>query len=229
MSFNKQDKLLFFGFEHDITVDVVPTLRKEGADITWISNLKEGYDVDIDFKALYSGNFEASSMPKNSETIYNKVYNKIIYFLNIQARKHEYTHEDNLFDMIDYFNIYFNYFMTLLKKNKFKAIVFSRGPHCGPSYNLYLIAKELGIKTIIFSFGAYFPGKTSYMFDIEEYGDLDVLPELSTTECKHIKRSSKQFIMDIPFELNKFVRKPNKMIYSIKEILKKLLKNNLSF
>lgn len=53
-------------------------------------------------------------------------------------------------DYREYFKYYINYFGALFEQKNFRYVVFSSIPHEGPDYLIFLIAKQLGVKTLVF-------------------------------------------------------------------------------
>jgi len=217
-------KLLMYGFSNPVTDAVVPSLRKKGFQVTWFGLDEPGYNAAPD---RFVGKFSKFSktplpMPNGFGEIHAKCFESIIYFLNICIRPYGRYFEKNLFDMIDEFNIYFNFYAQELSKNKVDAILFSYAPHDADAYVLYLLAKQLGIPTIIFYPGTYFPNKTNYLFDLNDLGDVTLVPKLSKTPVPPLKPGVNQKLERVDYAVNPYiVKQPNKNSVALKRWLKR--------
>ena len=105
--------------------------------------------------------------------------------------------ENNFMDMMDAFHIYVHFFIDLLKSNSIDYIFFSTIPHHA-DYILYLVAKELNIKTVAF-LQSQEPGKA---FMVSETGDLGALSEnaesIRPTPLQRNERKSHWYMQHIP-------------------------------
>ena len=105
-------------------------------------------------------------------SISEKLAPHIPAFLYIYSRKPILNGENNFMDMMDSFHIYVHFFIDLLKSNDINYVFFSTIPHHA-DYILYLVAKELNIKTVAF-LQSQEPGKA---FMVSEIGDLGALSD----------------------------------------------------
>lgn len=70
-------------------------------------------------------------------------------FLYMYSRYPALNAEHNFIDMMDAMHVYTDFFLDVLRTNRIDYAFFSRTPHRGPDFILYLVAKELGVKTFI--------------------------------------------------------------------------------
>ena len=130
-------------------------------------------------------------------SISEKLAPHIPTFLYIYSRKPVLNGENNFMDMMDAFHIYVHFFIDLLKSNSIDYIFFSTIPHHA-DYILYLVAKELNIKTVAF-LQSQEPGKA---FMVSETGDLGALSEnaesIRPTPLQRNERKSHWYMQHIP-------------------------------
>ena len=102
---------------------------------------------------------------------------------------HLYTNS-SIFALQNIFFMLCDFFMNMLKSNSIEVIYFNNIPHDGADFVLYLIAKELNIKTVIATPSSIFPNQFFYSFNIEEFGNFDILPEIGLKTPYIIKKES---------------------------------------
>ena len=103
--------------------------------------------------------------------IYRELMEYANAFLYIYSRRPTLNGENNFMDMMDAFHIYIHFFINLLKTNDIHYVFFSTVPHHA-DYVLYLVAKALKIKTVVF-FQSLEPGKAFMGTDINQLGSID--------------------------------------------------------
>ena len=101
--------------------------------------------------------------------IYPKIMPHASTFLYMYNRYPALNGEHNFQDMMDAMHIYTHFFFDLLKSNRIDYVFFSRVPHRGPDYILYLVAKELDVRTFILH-QTTTPGKALLTTDMHETG-----------------------------------------------------------
>ena len=107
---------------------------------------------------------------KEFRHIYKELMKHSSAFMYIYARKPIFNGENNIMDMMDAFHIYIHFFIDLLKVNNINC-VFLKVPHHA-DYILYLVAKALRIKTVLF-LQSMEPGKSFIATSIEQLGSIN--------------------------------------------------------
>jgi hypothetical protein len=95
---------------------------------------------------------------------------------------------------LDYFEAYVDYFSSLFRSRKFKAVIFSNIPHEGPDLIVFLVAKLLGVKIYIF-FQSIFKGRFFVSGDLQVFDPLLVNRELS--ENSHLVKVAREAIENV--------------------------------
>ena len=114
----------------------------------------------------------------------------------------------NIHDYLNLFNLIVNYYYCNYKKYDIQLLILNRSPHVGHDFLRYLVAKELGIKTLILE-QSLFPNKFFYYFDFYDYG-------LFKTSTKYFQ--SEHFKIEKKFEKELFYMKGVGKKKSLREI-----------
>lgn len=219
-SFSSQGQgVLIWGFESNILKTLVPTLRQTHPHCIWAGFHHQGAEYDID--EMTKGNIGYYPLPEQIEPIYQKVYQELHYFYNIDWRTQQYYMDKTLYDALDKFNQLFNFIVHLFRTHDIHTIVFSFMPHDSASFMAYKIAKAMGLKTIIFTLAAYFINKAHVIFDIEDFGKLEGIPKLSKTPPPQIEKTFEQRVPSLSYELSRFTSNHPNWWVKFKEPLKK--------
>lgn len=131
-----------------------------------------------EWKVALTGNGETVSKFYKyvPEEIYDNVYEHFNVFCNMYGRiaKNNTTTygEKNFYEFYNDFNLYLNYFFKVFTTNNIDLVVFSRAPHMGHDYLAYLVAKKLGIHTLLLE-QSHFPDKFFYSWDQQDFGDFN--------------------------------------------------------
>ena len=108
---------------------------------------------------------------KHNEKIYSKIFSQIHKIIENVAR-HDKDYQQQTFpDFINHFNIWYRFCYGYLLKEKIDLLILMVYPHCGFDNILYLLAKELNIKTIILMQESQIESNLpiiTYCFDAEE-------------------------------------------------------------
>jgi len=114
-------------------------------------------------------------VPFNSE-VYLKLYSNIDIFMSIFTRHQEKFETLGYYWHLDQFNILYNFFYGMLTKESIDLVLFGTIPHIGPEIVLYLLAKELNIRTILIAPNLQTQKQLFYLENIEQFGDFDHIP-----------------------------------------------------
>ncbi len=177
-----------------VWIDKGKYAKRTGAEIT--HDLNTFYrKLEIQKKtSMLSINYQYH---KEFLSIYKKLMPHACSFLYIYSRKPILNGENNFMDMMDAFQIYIHFFIDLLKTHDIRYVFFSTIPHHA-DYILYLVAKELNIKTIAF-FQSLEPGKAFMVTDINQFGSLKNSPkDIPPIPIKRDERKSYFYTKNIP-------------------------------
>ena len=167
----KEKNVFIWGFHSESCVHAINILKKKGIiDVKgWVGIAPE---CDHDMVRFYTGDFTTGQYHGSADNIYEDIFDSTIYqFMDMMSR-HSFYVEKSFYDMLNIFNIYFDYFSNYLIKKNIQIVLFSNLPHEGADIILYKIAKKMNIKTILF-YQTLFPNKFFYVYDIEDFGKFD--------------------------------------------------------
>ena len=142
--------------------------------------------------SFYSGEFTNPAYQGGGSEIYDKVYEALPRFIDMNCRNSGYDtttyyNEKTFHDHLHLFNQLFDYFYNLVVANKIELIIFSRVPHLGADFILYLIAQYLGIRSLFF-WQSLFPARFFFCYHWDDFGDFREVPQLSDPVPFHIER-----------------------------------------
>lgn len=179
---------LIWGFEEGVGQEIVGAISNDSQFkvCEWISD-KPHATIDIwDFLLM------RESMLTDyiyDEKVYLACYEKgLNTFINMYSRCSPY-YTRTYHDFIDAFNIYFRKMYELVITKNIELVVFSNIMHEGADYILYLIAKELKLKTILFYqtlFNSFF-----VVNDKDDFGEFKNCKTLAELKEQKIVKSHK--------------------------------------
>jgi hypothetical protein len=186
------NRVCAWGFQDECS-KVIEMLR-ECSEIDLVEWVGLGAECKINSHALFDGNFKDYPCEDADEELYETVYKHIATFFNMYGRKHKEEtsyNSRNVYDYIDLFNRYFNLFRHLLVSRKIDLVVFANFPHEGPDMILYLLAKSLGLETILF-YQSIFPNKSFVVRNLDDFGLFEEIPNLCEPRECSIERTHKK-------------------------------------
>ncbi len=180
--------------------------------------------ADYNMRNLFSGDFPKQKYSGNCRHAYKDVFDKVFYkYMDMMQRHWLYTNK-NFHDYVNIYNMMYDFFAYIIVQKKIDIILFSNIPHEGPDIILYEIAKELKIKTIIF-YQSLFPNKFFYVYNLDDFGDFEQIPEGKNPGVQIEKKYQKEiFYMGnknnrYNLVLNKYSETLNR--YTKKQLLKR--------
>lgn len=139
---------VIFGLAGDNAKTAICRLEKDRL-ITikaWLNATKDMEVVTRTYEELLSPNALKENYELCDPAVYEKVYKNIYVFLDMVFR----NGEKPLYEYINIFNMWVNYYYTLFKKNEIEIVVFSDNPHFGVDSVAKDVADAMGIKTVLF-------------------------------------------------------------------------------
>ncbi|WP_339784466.1 MAG: hypothetical protein ACMVP2_11375 [Imperialibacter sp.] len=121
------------------------------------------------------------------EKIYKSVYNSGLNKFTNMFSRHYQDYSWTYHDFVDAFNIFFNRLFNVLCERKPDLVIFSNIPHEGPDFILYLLAKELGIKTLLF-YQSLFKEKFFIVTKLDDFGQFKSVNNVSVEQKIKIKK-----------------------------------------
>jgi hypothetical protein len=129
--------------------------------------------------------------------IYQNLYGALYTFIDMQSRRSPWTSfiqdQKSHTDYLNIFNKMLNITYRKLVENKISLVIMNRAPHFGGDLLLYLLAKELGIKTLLLE-QSQLPNKYFYYFDHYDYGNFATSAQVSDIEVEEIPNSFEKYI-----------------------------------
>jgi hypothetical protein len=147
---------------------------------------------------FYSGDFLNSRYRGGGQHIYDKIYETLARFIDMNCRNSGYDttvyyNEKTFHDHLHIFNQLFDYFYDLLTSNRIDLVLFSRVPHLGADFLLYVIAQSLGIRSV-FLWQSLFPEKFFFVYRWDDFGDFsDITPLTDPPLCRIDKKHEKDW------------------------------------
>lgn len=118
------------------------------------------------------------------ENVYDKIFSHIYQFMDMYSRGFD-AGDKTIHDYLNMFNMSVNFFYQLLVKNRVHVVMFNNIPHDGTDFVLYQVAKELGIKTILF-YQSLFPNKFFFVYDLLDFGKFFDIQPFIQTDIVHV-------------------------------------------
>ena len=145
-------------------------------------------------------NITGYSYQKVPLDIYNQIYPHIYQFSDMYSRtssegSHRTYDGKNIHDYADIFNMQINYFYNQLLKNKIDVVLIFAAPHVGRDLILYLVAKAMGIKTLLLE-QSLFSNRFFHYFDQLDYGTFATSKTLTDYKAVTIEQTFKK---DLPY------------------------------
>lgn len=165
--------VVLWGFAFRDARNVLGSLNKDLINIKkWIVNEDESResffeDYDIEFASGWhnKGYFTAGECAEKYVTDY--IYDNLPMLLQNFARD-EFVYRLPHYEYINIINMLVNHYYAMLKQGV-DMVVFEDIPHGGSGLTMYLVAKAMGIKTLMLV-PAYEAGYFTYCYSIEDYG-----------------------------------------------------------
>lgn len=182
--------------------------------------------VDVEYRKLQGSYIEAMAhdliaAPSN---IYEEIYKDSLRIIDLLQRNYR-GYERNYHELVAIFNLYIDYFYTLVTKNSIELIIFESIPHEGADYVLYKIGNILNIRIITFN-QALFKERFFCLNSIEDYGSFNDFSGDGTWAPADIeKKYEKNIFYMYGMHLNRKPRLPFifKKIYALRNFLLFLL------
>lgn len=157
---------------------------------------------------------------------YNNIYSHLYEFIDMYSRNSPISQNTydtkTIHDYLNLFNIAINYYYTRFKKEDIELFIISRAPHIGVDYIKCLVAKEMGIKTLILE-QSLLPNRFHYYWDLYDYGNFATSTSLYPISIEPIK---KEYEMDLFYiKKNKFIKKAITKIKSYMGVIGVIVKN----
>ncbi|MFO1481008.1 MAG: hypothetical protein U1F40_12475 [Turneriella sp.] len=180
-----------WGFEGESGTRIVETISgdKSFNVVVWISDSKNCTHNVFDF-ILAKDNIH-SERPYNIECFAKCYQEGLNSFINMFTR-HFHSYARTYHDFIDAFNILFQKIYSLTIENKTELVIFSNIPHEGPDFISYLIAKELGIKTLMLFQAPV--AKDNRFFILREISDFETLENIGQIEKFALQKIEKTHV-----------------------------------
>ncbi len=165
---------------------------------------------------LYDMNFqEYMKVPKD---LYDRIYKHLYIAMDMYSRNsplgQDIYDQKNIHDYLNIFNLVVNFYYKGFTEEKIQLVLMNRAPHSGHDYMSYIVAKEMGIKTLILE-QSIFPNQFFYYWEQFDYGIFETSKELF--QHNKIEFESK-------FEKDLFYMKKDPI--SFKELLRKVYHSN---
>ncbi len=171
-------KIIVSGFSSGGERIVLEKLKTRGdcEVVFWLSKYSPDVEAAGSFSHCRLKNFEHVSYDKE---VYQKAYAEFFEYFCVHNRsKQVFLRREKFYDYLDFFNVYFQFFYRLISEEQPDAVVFSIIPHLGVDMALYITAKAMGVKILLF-YQTLFPNKVLYTRRIEDLGDIEKLPKLT--------------------------------------------------
>lgn len=167
------ENVVLWGFAFRDARNVLGSLNKDLINIKkWIVNEDESResffeDYDIEFASGWhnKGYFTAGECAEKYVTDY--IYDNLPMLLQNFARD-DFVYRLPHYEYINIINMLVNHYYTMLKQG-IDMVVFEDIPHGGSGLTMYMVAKAMGIKTLMLV-PAYEAGYFTYCYSIEDYG-----------------------------------------------------------
>ncbi|RUM45340.1 MAG: hypothetical protein DSY46_03280 [Hydrogenimonas sp.] len=172
-------KTLVWGFEWESQIEAIKNIHHKGLIEVkgWVispsqqSRVINGLDmINIRYLRLEKHNFSGKA-----HYLYDDVKTACLEkFIEMYSRNH-FTESFDYIDFLQAFNLFYDYFATLLIERNIELILFSYLPHFGDDLILYTLAKKLGVTTVIY-YQSHIPNRLYYMLDMDDYGRFETIP-----------------------------------------------------
>ncbi len=203
----------FVSNDNDWEKPIIDYFKSKGLwdRVIWTSKSK-GNEKYSYISHLYDMNFQAyHHVPQD---IYDKVYKYLYVAMDMYSRNsplgQDIYDQKNIHDYLNIFNMVINFYYKGFKEEKIDFLIMNRAPHSGHDYMAYIVAKEMGLRTLILE-QSIFSNKFFYYWDQFDYGVFDTSEELF--EYDRVEFDNK-------FEKNLFYMKKNPI--TLKGFLRKI-------
>lgn len=172
--------VVLWGFAFRDARNVLGSLNKDLINIKkWIVNEDESResffeDYDIEFASGWhnKGYFTAGECAEKYVTDY--IYDNLPMLLQNFARD-EFVYRLPHYEYVNIINMLVNHYYAMLKQG-IDMVVFEDIPHGGSGLTMYMVAKAMGIKTLMLV-PAYEAGYFIYCYSLEDYGIFNEVSE----------------------------------------------------
>ncbi len=186
--------VIVLGFHEDDTVMQLKMLNPDW-NIVWIGSemQRQKYpECQYSYHNLQYGRIEKAPFSGAYADQYQRVFDHFIYYLRMMTRVSGDGWVDwTLPDYINLFNLHYDLFASLFHRHKPDIVIFSNLAHEGFDCVPYLLAKALGIKTLM-AIQSFFPNLFFCVTSAEDYGLFKDIPFFKTPvpfpiEKRHFK------------------------------------------
>lgn len=194
-------KTLIWGFHRAGQAMAIESLQKRGRiDIVcWIGKSRK---CDIDILDLYKQRFSKESYSGLGAEHYQEIYRKwLATFLEMYSRVPT-TREMSVHELVNAFNIFYDYIAALLIHRKVELVLINNLPHFGVDLILYALAEKMHIKTVILS-QSLVPNRCFYLYRLEDFGAFEDVEPLGAELGLKIESQHKEklfYMGAIPFK-----------------------------
>lgn len=145
--------------------------------------------------------------------LYNKIYPYLYQFSDMYSRTSADGSQNmydgkNIHDYADLFNMLVNFYYNALVKNKIDLIILFAAPHVGRDLILYLLAKEMGLKTLILE-QSLFSNRFFHYFDHSDFGTFATSKVIADVNPVAIEKSFKKNLPYMKDILKSMKEKPS--------------------
>jgi len=138
---------------------------------------------------------KTSSINYMPSDMYENIYKHIFVFMDLYSRNSPLSQDSyslrNTHDFMELFNLEVNYIYTQFKENQIDLYIIQRSPHLGIDYLRCIVAKEMGIRTLILE-QSLTPNRFFYYWDYYDYGYFKTSRPLFEKEKVTIKKEYKK-------------------------------------
>lgn len=128
---------------------------------------------------IYHTEFDDPELREQYRTLYAELYETHFMQFAQMYNRHNPENERNIHDIRDQFALYVNYIADIYLRNHIELFMVSCIPHVGSDYLFYIIAKRLGIKTVVL-YQSVIPNCFFCMNTYESFGDFHDAVTLSS-------------------------------------------------
>lgn len=178
------DNVWFFSNHTDWEESVIKHFQNIGVwnKVVWTSKFNPdktytdlSHFSDVDFPVM-------APIP---DELYDRIYPHLYQFVDMYSRNsplgQNIYDSKNIHDFLNLFNLILNYYYTGFKSNEISLVMFNRAPHVGYDLVCYLLAREMGVKTLILE-QSLFANRFYYYWDHLDYGTFNTSRSLFKVE-----------------------------------------------
>lgn len=163
------------------------------------------------------------------KAIYDNIYPHFSRFADMRTRQPDSWpatyREENYHDRLNLFNLFLNFLYNTFKKEKISLFIMHRAPHAGFDFLTYLMAREMGIKTLILE-QTRFPNRFFLYTDQFDFGIFQTSKHLFPLKekIKIDKKSEKNLFymnrsrLSLKKRMSNYLRRDNATIRLLSEL-----------